>query len=184
MSLIKQAKKKGINITASVSPQNLLLDDTYTLEYDSSFKVSPPLRSKNDIKALVKGLNDGTIDVVCSQHMPHDEESKNLEFEYAQFGVSSIDTAYTALNTAMGDGAEQSKIVEYLSINPRNILGLDPVSINEGSKAELSLFDPNEKWTPTEADIKSKSKNSPYIGMELKGRVIGIVNNDQISINE
>ncbi len=173
---IKKAKAKGIQVTASVPALNLLFEDGVLSGFDSNFKVLPPLRSKNDIKALKKGLKDGTIDFITSNHVPLEEEAKKLEFPYATFGAIGLETAFAVANTALGETFSLEDLVEKLSIRPRKILGLPMVKIAEGTLANLSLFVPDTPWTVTKEDIRSRSENTPLIGQELKGKVIGIIN--------
>ena len=173
---IKKAKAKGIQVTTSVAALNLLFDDGVLSGFDSNFKVLPPLRSKNDIKALKKGLKDGTIDFITSNHVPLEEEAKKLEFPYATFGAIGLETSFAVANTALEKSLSLEDLVEKLSIQPRKTLGLPIVKIEEGTLANLSLFVPNTPWTVTKKDIRSRSENTPLIGHVLKGGVFGIIN--------
>jgi dihydroorotase len=176
IALIKSAKKQGTLVTASVNAYSLALDDSALLEFDSNCKVSPPLRGKEDIKALKKALAEGIIDVICSDHRPEDEENKKLEFDLAAPGMLGIQTLYPLVN--MYSELSQEQIVEKIAINPRQILGLAIPSIKENVKANLTFFTPTEEWMFEEKNIQSLSKNTPLLNKELKGRVLGIVNND------
>ena len=174
--LIRQAKKKGLKITAEVAVHNLVLDDTLLEGFDSNFKVKPPLRNKKDITALIKGLKDGTIDVICSDHSPEDEESKKVEFDRAAFGIIGLETAYAAVNTSIGDKLSQEELIAKLAINPRKILQLEVPTVKEGTEANLTFFDPKKEWTFTENDIRSKSRNTPFVGTKFTGRALAISN--------
>ncbi|MBN4062432.1 amidohydrolase family protein, partial [Bacteroidales bacterium AH-315-I05] len=181
VELIRQAKKKGLNVTAEVTAHHLLLDDSALLEFDSNCKVMPPLRTKNDIKALIKGLKDGTIDAICSDHCPEDEESKKREFEHATFGIIGLETAFAVAMTALSKMLSLEEIIQKMAIRPREILRIKTPVIKEGETANLTLFNPTVVWTPTEKDIRSKSRNTPFIGTKLTGKALGIYNKGKFS---
>lgn len=176
VELIRNAKKKGIKVSCEVSANHLLLDDSMLETFDSNYKVKPPLRTKKDIDALKAGLKDGTIDAIVSDHTPHDPESKVKEFDLASFGIISLETAYAALNTALDGYLTTEEIVQKIAVNPRKICRLKQVTIKESENAEITLFDPSLKWTFGSEDIRSKSRNTPYIGFEFTGKAIGVVN--------
>ena len=174
VTLIRAAKAKGLKISASVNAHHLGLADTSLSEFDSNKKVNPPLRSLSDIKALKEGLADGTLDVIVSDHAPEDTESKVLEFDHAAFGMIGLETAYALANTHSGLSPEQ--LVSKLAITPRKLLQLEIPSITIGKPANLSFFDPEATWTFQSSDIRSKSKNTPFIGSTFKGKVWGTYN--------
>jgi dihydroorotase len=180
---IRKAKAKGLKVTCSVSPYNLLLEDEAASGFDTNYKVLPPLKTKNEIKALLKALQDDTIDTISSMHIPQDIESKKVEFDYAEFGMLGLETAYAAVNTASGKKLSDEKIIEKLAIAPRKILNQPVPSIEKDAAANLTLFDNASEWVFTEKSIQSKSKNSPFIGMRFTGKVIGTVNNNQTHLN-
>jgi dihydroorotase len=182
VQLIKDAKKKGIKITADVNSYHLLFDETELLHFDNHFKVNPPLRTKEDIKALITGLKDGTIDVICSDHTPEDIENKQCEFDHSAFGMINLQTSFSAANTAIKNKLDLAEFISKVTSSPRKILGLEKIEITVGEKANLTLFSPTEKWTINKEDIVSKSKNTPFIGKELTGKVYGIINNNKIEL--
>ncbi len=179
VDLIRSAKRRKINVTAEVAAYHLALDDSFLHDFDSNYKINPPLRTKADIAALKKGLADGTIDVICSDHSPEDEEMKKREFDDAAFGIIGLETAYSVANTNLS----RVDIISKLAIRPREILNIPVPVIKAGEKANLTLFDPNKKWTFTEADIKSRSKNTPFVGTSFKGKALGIYNNKQLIVS-
>jgi dihydroorotase len=182
VQLIKDAKKKGIKITADVNSYHLLFDETELLHFDNHFKVNPPLRTKEDIKALITGLKDGTIDVICSDHTPEDIENKQCEFDHSAFGMINLQTSFSAANTAIKNKLDLAEFISKITSSPRRILSLEKIEITVGEKANLTLFSPTEKWTINKEDIVSKSKNTPFIGKELTGKAYGIINNNKIEL--
>lgn len=176
VKLVKEAKAKGVKVTAAVNAYNLLLDDSFLKEYDTNFKVNPHLRTKEDIKALLKGLKDGTIDVITSGHNPKHMDEKKVEFENAEFGISALDTAFSVARTATQKMLSIEELVEKISSNPRKLLSLETKIIKEGEKANLCVFNPDEIVTYSESDLKSKSKNTAFLNMDLKGKVKAVLN--------
>ncbi|MGB3008147.1 MAG: dihydroorotase [Chitinophagaceae bacterium] len=179
---IKKGKEDGTSISCSVTPYHLFFSDEDLTDYDTNLKVNPPLRTKDDRDALKNAIIDGTVDCIASHHLPHEYDSKVLEFENAKFGMIGLETAYAILKTSIPELTPE-KSVELLAINPGKIFGLPATSIKEGNKASITLFEPSRKWTVNAADIKSKSSNSPFLGKELTGKVAGIINGEKIVLN-
>lgn len=180
VDLIKKAKAKGIQVTCDVAAHNLVFTDDEVEGFDSNYKVSPPLRTKKDVKALVKGLKEGVIDAVVSQHTPQEIEYKDVEFHIAKNGITGLQTA---LPLTIKAGLSEEQIVEKLAVGPRQVLGMDIPQIIKGEQANLVLFDINEKWTFDSKTNKSKCANNPLFGQELTGKVKLVINNNQLVIN-
>jgi dihydroorotase len=184
VELIREAKSKGLKVTAGVSVNNLFFDDSVLTDFNTNFKVDPPLRSKEDIDALKKGLNNGVIDVIVSDHRPEDIENKELEFDLASFGAIGIETGYSVIQSSLSKKLGLDKIIEIMTINPRNILNLPVPSVKEGEKANLTVFDPLITWRVNKTDFLSKSYNSPFLGTELTGRSVAIIKGSQVFLNK
>ena len=170
VSLIKEAKKKGLDVSCSVAIHNLIFTDELLHDFDTNAKVLPPLRTKEDIKALIKGLKDGTIDMITSDHTPIDTEHKKVEFDNALYGSIGLESAFGALSTIFST----EEVIEMLSKGKQRF-GLEDIEIKEGNPADLSLFIPNEKYEFSEAHIFSTSTNSIFKGHQIKGKALGII---------
>lgn len=181
LEYISRAKAAGIDVTCSVTPYHLFFNDEDLAGYDSNLKVNPPLRTKEERDALRLAVAEGNIDCLASHHLPHEYDSKVLEFEYAKYGMTGLETAFAVLNTAV-PGLSPAKIVEMMALNPRRLTGLAPASIREGNEASLTLFDPYEKWVVREDQMHSRARNTPFTGKELTGRPLGIINRGNIII--
>jgi len=177
VELIREAKKKKLKVTCDVAAHHLILTDEALAGFDSQYKVKPPLRTQNDVDALIAGLKDGTIDAIVSQHTPQEVEFKDVEFEVAEYGIIALQTVFPILLKA---GLDINLIVQKLAIKPREILNVEKASIIEGKKANLILLDPNEEWQYTKQNNQSKSYNSPFIGQNLKGKVVLSCNNNHL----
>ena len=174
VNLIKMAKEMGLPITCDVAAHQLCFTENDLINFDSNFKVNPPFRTQEDVEALWEGLADGTIDVIVSDHNPQDEESKKLEFDMAEFGVIGLETVFASVNTFNKEILLED-IIDKITDNPRKVLRLNSPKIEEGAKANLTVFSPTEEYIYEEKNIISKSKNSPFIGKTLKGKVIKVI---------
>ena len=177
VALIREAKAKKLDVSCSVAIHNLKYKDECLTDFDTNFKVNPPLRTASDIEALIQGVKDGTIDMVTSDHNPIDIEYKKIEFDYAKNGTIGLESAFGALNTLF----TTKKAVQLLT-KGKSRFGLDTTSIKIGCKADLSLFNPSETYVFEDKHIRSKSKNSLFKGSKLKGTVYGIIANNTTSI--
>ena len=182
LEYIRRAKDAGLQVTCSVTPYHLSFTDNDLQDYDTNLKVYPPLRTPDDALQLRQAVENGTVDCIATHHMPHESDSKMLEFEYAKFGMTGLETAYGVLKQTLPSVSE-TRWVELLSINPRHIFGLPEQTINRKKNCSLTLFDPKAGWSMSEQTIKSKSKNSPYINTNLFGKIIGILNGVQLTLN-
>ena len=178
VELIRRAKQNKLNISCSVAIHNLVFTDETLSTFNTNHKVSPPLRSQTDIEALIDGLKDGTIDMVTSDHNPIDIEHKKIEFDFAKCGTIGLETAFGALQNCF----TLKKTIELLT-KGKERFGIQINTINIGNKADLSLFNPNETYKFTKAQIISTSKNSIFENFQLKGKVYGIIANKQIVLN-
>ena len=168
VELIREAKAKGLPVTAAVHAYNICWNDEMLSEFDTNYKVNPPLRSEADRVALLNAVADGTIDCITSGHKPEDVESKVVEFDLAAFGITGLETCYSLAN--MSGMLTQDQLVRAMSINPRRISGLSTPVIKEGEKAELTAFDPKASWIYSKT--KSLSKNTPLLGKNINGGVV------------
>jgi dihydroorotase len=145
-------------------------------DFDTDYKVNPPLREKEDNDALIKGLKEGVIDVICSGHLPQDEESKKLEFDLADFGIINLQTVGANL-VALEKSLSWETLLDKVTIGPRKVLGMDCPTIAEEEKANLTLFDPTRTWVLDDKTNESKSHNSPWYGKEITGKAVAVFNN-------
>jgi dihydroorotase len=177
IELIRKAKAENLNITCSVFVHHLISDESDVKNFDSNYKVFPPLRTQDDQQALIEGLKDGTIDCTSTQHTPLNIDEKNVEFEVADFGIIGLETAFGLLNKKLENIISKERLIELLSTNPRKI-------INQKTNSDFIILNFEEEYTITEKNIKSKSKNTPYIGKPLKGKVKAVFSKGKLIINE
>tara|TARA_X000000368_G_scaffold415862_1_gene408500 strand:- start:579 stop:1865 length:1287 start_codon:yes stop_codon:yes gene_type:complete len=174
---VKKAKAKKLKISADVALHNLFLTDEAVNNFDTRYKVMPPLRTRKDNKALIKALKDDTIDVITTDHSPQEEELKKIEFDNAANGIIGLESAFGLLAKHLLPHLDISQLIEKIAINPRKILGLEQATLQEGNKANITLFNPELEWEFKKDDIKSKSSNTPFLREKLKGKALAIFNN-------
>ena len=184
LEFIAKAKKEGMQVTCDVASYNLLLNDTEVNEFDTRFKTTPPFRSKETIKALIKGVKNGTVDAISSDHTPEDIEEKKKEFNHAAFGIINLQTSFAAANTALRKTLPIEQIISHFTNKPAAILGLNPTSIEVGEKADLTLFQPNAEYIFRKEMVVSKSKNSPFFNRNLTGKVVGTIASGKLTLND
>jgi len=181
---VRSAKRRGLPVTCEVTPHHFTLTDDVVQSFDTNSKMNPPLRTQDDIEALKEGLRDDTIDVIASDHAPHSYDEKQVEYLHAPFGIVGLETALGLSLTELVHTKiiTIGQFIEKLSINPRRILRLPRISIAEGERANLTIFDPAAEWTVDINRFHSKSKNSPFHGRTLRGKPVAVVNNGLIRV--
>ena len=182
LEYIRRAKDGGLKVSCSVTPHHLFFCDEDLYDYDTNLKVNPPLRTREAMMALRKAVEDGTVDCITTHHAPHEYDSKVVEFEYAKYGITGLETCYAVLKTVLPQVSEQ-RWVELLSVNPAAIFRLPRHGISINTPVELTLYQPGSTFTYLQKNIKSTSKNSPFIGKDLYGRVAGICIGESIYMN-
>lgn len=182
LEYIKRAKDAGLQVTCSVTPYHLFFVDEDLVQYDTNLKVYPPLRSKAEREVLRKSVADGTVDCIATHHLPHEYDSKVLEFENAKYGMIGLETSYAVLKTVLPEVTEE-KWVDLLCNNPRRIFGLELPSINKDMAACVTVFEPGRQTIVEETFFRSRSKNSAFIGKTLNGSVKGIINREKAFLN-
>ncbi|MES2479141.1 MAG: dihydroorotase [Bacteroidota bacterium] len=182
VEMIRKAKAEGLQITCSVTPYHLALNDELLRSYDSVYKVMPPIRSESDRKALIAGLKDGTIDCIAAHHRPQEWDAKAKEFEYASDGMNVQELSFAITYNALKDEVPMEQIIGAFANKPNTIFDLQKSGISEGVKADFTLF--SVKESTQKAELKSKVRNNPFMGKILSGKVIGIINNNQLVLNQ
>ncbi|MEX0773783.1 MAG: dihydroorotase [Balneolales bacterium] len=186
VDLVRQAKAKGINVTTEVCPHHFDLTDEEIerSHFDTNYKMHPPLRTQEDVDAMIIGLKDGTIDVICTDHAPHSVDEKEVEFIYAPNGITGLETAWgvTCKNLISTKVMALDEVLDKLITGPRRILNLPVPEVKAGETANLTIFNTNEKWVFDKASVRSKSRNSPYLDKELTGKALAIYNNGQLAL--
>ncbi len=186
VEMIASAKKRGLPISCDVTPHHLFLDDSILGSYDSDYKVNPPLRTKDDNKALIDALRSGVVDAIASDHAPHAIHEKEVEFDAAPFGMIGLETTVGAVMTKLfhENVLDIQAIVNLLAINPRKILGIPVPEISLGARAEITIIDPECEWVVEPDKFKSKSRNTGFKGWKFRGSAVGIVNGEKFFFSD
>src|SRR5437879_3846577 len=173
VQMVRDAKGRGLRVSAEVTPHHFTLTDAAVADYDTNAKMNPPLRSADDVAAVVEGISDGTIDVIASDHAPHHINLKMLEFDSAPFGITGMETAVGLALTKLQ--LSFARLIELFSINPQKIMKVAPWGLFEGSDADLTVLDLNRTWTFDVNQSRSRSRNSPFHGWPMKGKAVGTI---------
>ncbi|MGH1363008.1 MAG: dihydroorotase [Calditrichia bacterium] len=186
VDLVRQAKARGINVTAEACPHHFTLTDEAVRGYDTNTKMHPPLRTAEDVEAIKEGLRDNTIEVIATDHAPHSWEEKASEFIYAPFGITGLETAMGLTQTQLvnKDVIDLKTMIQKFAINPYRILRLPVPAISSGVAANITIFDPEEEWTFKAAASLSKSKNSPFIDSTMQGKPYAVINRGKLFFSQ
>jgi dihydroorotase len=173
VDIIRKAKRDGVNITCETAPHHFTLTDECCATYDTNTKMNPPLRTGEDVEALKRGLADGTIDVIATDHAPHTDSEKDVEFDYAPFGIIGLETALSLAVMELVDKKVLGwgELISRMATNPARILGAGGGNLKAGGAADIVIIDPAKEYTYKRDSIESRSKNSPFIDWKLKARV-------------
>jgi dihydroorotase len=183
VTLVREAKKQGVKITAEATPHHFTLTDSLIggngngHAYDTNFKMNPPLREEADRQAILEGLADGTIEIIASDHAPHCTYEKEVEFDYAPFGILGLETQ---LGLALAELVQKKvltlpQLIEKFTVNPARLLRLNKGTLSMGADADITIFDPDKEWTYDVHETASKSRNSPFHGWKLKGKAVATI---------
>jgi dihydroorotase len=176
VSIIREAKARGVKVTCETAPHYFTLTDDALRGYNTNAKMNPPLREADDVAAIKQGLKDGTIDCIATDHAPHHLDEKDVEFDAALNGIIGLETSLPLSLRLVAEGVLTLKqLVEKMACNPSKILGLERGSLNKGSIADITLIDPDKEWTVEADQLFSKSKNSPFLQVKMKGKAVTTV---------
>lgn len=186
VELIRRAKEKGVRVTAETCPQYCFLTDKSLHSFDSNYKLNPPLRTDDDVRALIAGLKDGTLDVLASAHSPHAPEKKLRELDQAPFGIVGLETLLPLGITALVQSGHLTwlQLIEKLTVRPATILGIDRGTLKNGADADVTIIDPNAAWTIDPARFASKSRNSPFAGQKVRGRARAVIVGGEVKFEQ
>ncbi len=185
VEMVRDAKKRGVKVSAEVTPHHFTLTDESLKDFNTNLKMNPPLRSKKDVEAIIEGLKDGTIDCIATDHAPHTIESKDVEFIYAPNGIVGLETALGLAVTELVEKGHLTleQLIEKFAVNPRKILNISVPEIKEGEAANLTIFAPEEEWIVNVTKFKSRSYNTPFNNKKLTGKPIAVINKSKLYID-
>ncbi len=186
VAIVRRARKKGIPVSAEVTPHHIALSDEDLKGYNTNMKVNPPLRTKGDIKALKQALADGVIEAIATDHAPHPEYEKEKEFNYAPFGMIGLETALSiAVESLLDEGyLDWAGLISKLSTNPARLLKYDRGTLKEGGIADITIIDPGKEWVYEKSAIRSRACNSPFLGKKMKAKVTDVLVGGKIVLKE
>ncbi len=170
---IRTAKKRGIKVSCETCPHYFSLTEDAVIGYNTNAKVNPPLRTKEDVRAIKEGLKDGTIDIIASDHAPHAVHEKEIEFDYASFGMIGLETSLPLILSLVREGVlTLNDAIAKITINPARLLKLKKGALSEGADADITIIDPEKEWVVDVNNLKSKSKNTPFVEWKMKGKAV------------
>jgi len=186
VELVRSAKSEGVRVTCEVTPHHLTLTEEAVMGYNTNAKVNPPLRTQEDINALLEGLKDGTIDAIATDHAPHHFDEKDLEFDKAAFGLVGLETALGVIltNVVEKSGLPLNTVIEKMTIGPAKVLGLDMGTLRVGAPADITVIDTNREWIVDKDKFFSKGRNTPFDGFKLKGKAVMTIADGNIIYSE
>jgi dihydroorotase len=186
VELIRNARAKGIQVTGEATPHHITLTDECIKKYDTNYKMNPPLRSEEDRQAVIAGIADGSITVIATDHASHTQTAKQVEFDNAPFGIIGLETAFPLCYTELvAKGViTLPHLIRLLTTGPADVLGFKDYSLAEGNPADITILDPERKWTIDKEQFKSKSRNTPFDGWEVQGKVTTTIVNGKIAYQE
>jgi dihydroorotase len=182
VEMVREAKAHGMRVSAEVTPHHFSLTDAAVADYDTNAKMNPPLRSADDVAAVIEGIKDGTIDAIASDHAPHHINLKMLEFDRAPFGITGLETAVGLALTKLK--LPVNRLIELFSLNPQKIMKVQPWGLFEGSPADLTILDLNRNWTFDVNQSRSRSRNSPFHAWPFKGKAVGTIVGGRVAYDD
>jgi dihydroorotase len=183
LALIKEAKQEGVQVTCSATPYHLFFCEEDLFDYNTNLKVEPPLRSREDMHALRRGVEDGLIDCIATHHLPQDWDNKTCEFEYAKPGMIGLETCFSVINSVL-PAVSTDRLIDLFTNNARSIFSLENNTIDVNAVVDITIFERDTDYSYGLKNVRSKSCNTPFLDKQLKGKVIGIINKEKVYLNQ